>query len=373
MALDSSVLGERLAAARGRGGLTRQDMAREAGMDRSMIAKIETGVRRVTALELVRLAKVLGERVEWFLQEPTPSIVSHRNVADPGEPSPGIDVAVERFARATEFVSSNDRRLRELLRGLPSIGQSLDAGLAEEISGEARDFLGLAEGEPVLDLGSRLAELGLLTWVVDLGPDSADAGSVLLVDGALAVVNGNLRTGRRRLALAHEFVHVLVQGDYTIDWRVASTAVSREAAIDRIARALLLPKNALEQLWVDWGGGRDGTRRDAVVRLASHFRVDSSTLSRRLLELGLIDADQADFVRRVKTTRPDIVEYNLVVADELPSNFLPNEYANAVLRLFRGEIVGEHRSLDLLLDCWSIEDLPQLPPRESSEIWQVAG
>lgn len=65
MALDSSVLGERLAAARERAGFTQQETAREEDLDRSMTAKIETGARRVTGLELVRLAEVLGERVEW--------------------------------------------------------------------------------------------------------------------------------------------------------------------------------------------------------------------------------------------------------------------------------------------------------------------
>ncbi len=86
-----------------------------------------------------------------------------------------------------------------------------------------------------------------------------------------------------------------------------------------------------------------------------------------------MDAAQAESVRRLATTRADIVEHNLVVADEPPVGYLPNSYANAVLRLFRGELVGEQRALDLLLDCWDLEDLPELPVREESEIWQVVG
>ncbi len=41
-----------------------------------------------------------------------------------------------------------------------------------------------------------------------------------------------------------------------------------------------------------------------------------------------------------------------------------------MLRLFMSETVSEVRALDLLLDTWDSSDLPQLPPRDESEIWQ---
>lgn len=135
----------------------------------------------------------------------------------------------------------------------------------------------------MLDLGSKLAELGLLTLVIDLGPESADAGSFLLSEGALAVVNGNPKTGRRRLALAHEFAQVLLQGDCTTDWWVDSTAASREAATDRFARLLLLPRAH----WNSFGSSGVETRREPVGKLLSGSRA-ISVLTRRLLRAGWV-------------------------------------------------------------------------------------
>lgn len=371
MTLDAAGLGLRVAQARQRSGLTQEDVARSSGLERSAIAKIETGARRVTALELARIANAVGERIEWFVDEPSPSIVSHRNVADPGEPSPRIDDAIERVVRAVEFTAAHDRGLRDILRSVPVIAEPTDVLETESLSERARGLLGLENDEPIHGLSSKLVAAGVLTFVIDLGSESADAGSVHLQSGSIAIVNGVLRTGRRRLALAHEFGHVLIADEYTVDWRVDSSSVGvRERALDRFARALLLPRASLSAQWQRWGGSDPETMRVAAVRVASYFRVDMSTLARRLLELDLIDSGTASYVRTVKTGRADIVEHDLLVADELPPGEIPRQFEAAVLRLYASETVNDIRALDLLLDTWDPGDLPPLASRVESEIWQ---
>ncbi|QGH70788.1 ImmA/IrrE family metallo-endopeptidase [Pseudactinotalea sp. HY158] len=369
MTLDSAGLGLRIAGARQRTGLTQDELARSAGLERSTIAKIETGARRVTALELARVADATGERIEWFVEEPVPSIVSHRNMSDPGEPSPRIDGEINRVARAVEFTARHDHVLRDVLRGIPDFGEPTSLAEAEALASKARGLLGIDLDAPLHDLSAKLVTAGILTFVTDLGTESADAGSLLLRTGAVAVINGALHTGRRRLALAHEFGHALIADEYTVDWRVdGSTAESRERSLDRFARALLLPRAALTASWhkrVEAEG-----IRSAAVRIASDFRVDMSTLAQQLLDLGLIDAGAAAQVRTVRTGRADIVEYGLVVADELPTGELPQPYQAAVLRLFKSETVSADRALDLLLDTWDTGDLPPLTLRDESEIWQ---
>jgi Zn-dependent peptidase ImmA (M78 family)/DNA-binding XRE family transcriptional regulator len=371
VAIDSAGLGLRIAEARQRAGLTQADVSRLAALDRSAVAKIETGVRRVTALELAQIADAVGERVEWFVDEPVPAVVSHRNMADPGEPSPPIDQAIDRVVRAVEFTSEHDDGLRQALRTLPVFGEMVSLEDAEKLAEQARKLLGVNSGEPLQALSSKLVSVGVLTFVAALGREAADAGSVHLASGAVAVVNGALPTGRRRLALAHEFGHVLVTDEYTVDWRIDSGMVDdRERAIDRFARALLLPRASLARQWRLWGGADDETRREAAVRIASLFRVDMSTLARRLGELDLIDPVAGARVRTFKTNRADIVKHDLVVADELPPGELPRVYEAAVLRLYSSETVSEIRALDLLLDTWDASELPTPPTREESEIWQ---
>src|SRR5215475_5742989 len=104
-------MGERVAQARGRAGLTQADLASAISLDRSAVTKIENGTRGVSALELSRIADALGERIEWFVTAAPESIVSHRNLAEPGAASPDIDRATERIARNVEFLVEHDRPL----------------------------------------------------------------------------------------------------------------------------------------------------------------------------------------------------------------------------------------------------------------------
>lgn len=358
--------------ARQRSGLDRTDLARSTDLTPTAIADIETGQKQTSVLELARISESLGERAENLLTEPIPTIVAHRNNADPGEPSPAIDRAIERIVHAVEFVvrCAPDSDLKDRLTGLPVHRFPDTHDDAEALATQARHALGVTGDEPVLELSSRLAEIGVLSFSIDLGEDSADAGSVLLTSGAVALVNGALRTGRRRLALAHELGHVLVADDYSVDWRVDGSSASRERTVDRFARALLLPAAPLRALRDQWGASSAEVIRTAAVRTASIYRVDMSTLARRLLDLSLVDQKSADFIRSVNTRRADIVEHNLVVADELAPEELPRPYEAAVLRLYSSETLTQARALDLLFDTWDAGDLPPRLPRNESEIWQ---
>ncbi|MGH3764134.1 MAG: ImmA/IrrE family metallo-endopeptidase [Pseudonocardiaceae bacterium] len=230
----------------------------------------------------------------------------------------------------------------------------------------------MSDGNPCTHLAAKVADLGLLVFSLDLGVESADAATVLLRNGGIALINGKLRVGRRRLALAHELGHYLVADDYTMDWRVAEyqDTEHRESVLDRFARALLLPENSLRADWTEHKSGDDGDMRTAVVRIASLYQVDMATLARRLLELDMVNPTVAGQIRSVRTTFADIVELDLVVGDELAPPSLPRGYERAVLRLFRSESISTARSLDLLLDTWTEDMLPELPTLAADQIWQ---
>lgn len=216
-----------------------------------------------------------------------------------------------------------------------------------------------------------VSAIGLLPFSVHLD-DGADAGTVLLQSGGVAVVNGDLRVGRRRLALAHELGHFLIADPCTTDWRVAAAEPDAlESRLDRFARSVLLPEADLSARWTAWTADLEETLRDAAVRACGHYRVDMATLARRLTDLGLADAGQAEQVRRVQTTRADIVEKNLVVRDEFAPVWLPRPYEQAVLRLYRSETISGDRALGLLRETFDADELPELPPAPESEIWAL--
>lgn len=365
----SELIGERVKAAREELGLTQEELARAVRIDRSALAKIETGARKVSALELALIAERLDVRIEWFVDAAPPAVVSRRNSREPGAPSPAIDKLTERVAREVEFVIANDDELASLDNPDPLDRPTTRATIDHTVSA-ARRLLGVHDDEPLLNLSRKTASVGLLAFSIDLGSEAADGSSMLLARGGIAVVNGHMHVGRRRLTLAHELGHYLFADEFSVDWHVSDRDQpdDREATIDRFARALLLPTRGLTDTWKRHAD-EERTLREAAVLTASEYRVDMSTLAGRLSELRLVSSRDAQQVRGVRTRRADIVDFDLLIHEELDPPELPTPYEEAVLRLYRREVISPARAIDLLLDSWDEADLPDLPPLPEQAIW----
>lgn len=366
--IDEKVLGARVREARERAGLKQGELASRVDLDRTAVNKIEGGARKVTALELSDIAAALGVRMSSFFGEPVPALVSHRS-------SQGLDTADSKIDRLLAGIAADVEFVQTLAPaelGLPDgdaavLPRPVTSSDADKLAATARTMLGVDDAAPVTDLVAKVASIGLLAFLVDLGVDTADAGTILLRRGGVSLVNSHNKIGRRRLALAHELGHFLVADDYTVDWRVADQHSSGiETRLDRFARSLLLPEPGVRAAWA-----RHGARelREISVLLASEFRVDMATLAKRLQELSLVDGAGATAVRGVTTTRSDIVEFGLYVPNDLEGTCLPVPYQRAVLRAVRDERISRERALELLHGTFADSDLPAPRPRREDELW----
>lgn len=362
-------IGQRVALARTRRGLTQADLAAAVGIDRSGLAKIENGTRKVAALELSAIAVELGERIEWFVTPMPQAMVSHRDGRGSETQNATIDLSLERIAREVEFVASLEASLISTVPEIHSRPKTTED--AEALAAAARALLGFSHDEPAWNLVDALSAVGLLSFSAKLGADTADAGTILLQKGGVSLVNSDNQVGRRRLALAHELGHYLVADDYTIDWRVSSHGHSQsiEALFDRFARALLLPSEALRSFWE--AVSKSGDTREAALRTASHFRVDMSTLARRLQELAIAAPDVVDSLRVIQVRKADVIELDLHMPTDLEETSLPKSYQRAILRLYKRESISAARAVDLLLDTFEEASLPELPRRSEAEIWSA--
>jgi Zn-dependent peptidase ImmA (M78 family)/transcriptional regulator with XRE-family HTH domain len=373
--IDARMLGERIRDARKRADMSQEDLGRAVNLERTVVNKIEGGVRRVTALELSDIATTLGVRMSTFFEEPTPALVSHRSSQGLDTVDSQIDSLLAKLAGEVEFIA--ELGVREL--GIEAADAVTRAGItppstgaeAERLATTARTLMQLPDDEPIHQLSDRVARIGLLAFSRDIGKDTADAGTILLRRGGVSLVNSHMKIGRRRLALAHEVGHYLISDDYTVDWRVAAHSDSdapMESRLDRFARALLLPGAAVGQKWAE-KAGRHGERR-AAISLASEFRVDMATLATRLKELGLTDSDTLVAMRGFRTTQADIVEMNLYVPlEELDGTTVPRNFALAVLELVRDERISRERAVELLQGTFDDADLPPVRVRRADEIW----
>lgn len=366
--VDAATLGERIREARERSGLTQGELAQEVALERTVLNKIESGTRRVTALELADLSEALGVRMATFFEDPVPALVSHRSNQGLDTADSKIDGFLANLAGEVEFIQSllpdTLAPPAELAEAWPHPGTSDEA---EELAERARTLLSLDPYEPCHSLANRVEALGLWAFSLDLGVDSADAGTVLLGTGAVCLINSHNKVGRRRVALAHEFGHYLLQDEYTVDWRVTDGGVGLESRLDRFARALLLPSRGLRKVWeVEL---KDIGLRERAIIAASRFQVDMSTLARRTVELGL--AGSPDEIRAYRPIRSDFVEYGLLPEpQELAAASLPAQYQRSVVRLYRAEKITAARALDLLQGTYDDSDLPPLHDRSEQDVWQ---
>lgn len=72
--IDDRLVGERLREARETLGLTQADVAGALGIPRTSVHAMEAGRRKVSGLELRRLARVYRRSIEWLLGEETAAV-----------------------------------------------------------------------------------------------------------------------------------------------------------------------------------------------------------------------------------------------------------------------------------------------------------
>lgn len=238
-------VGTRVALARESNALTQTALASRAAMERTALAKVESGKRALSSLELARLATVLGRPIQWFVSESPPAVVSRRASLD--GPSDDLDVVVDTFARDVELLIE--------LGSLSPAHQVGDIGIpetlreVEDVARTARERTGEPDG-PLTNLIAKVEALGLYAASIDL-PGHATEGAYVALEGAgVAVINGAQDAGRRRFTLAHELGHHVFADEYATDWALAESRDEREKRINVFAIHFLMPRASITN---DWG------------------------------------------------------------------------------------------------------------------------
>jgi Zn-dependent peptidase ImmA (M78 family)/transcriptional regulator with XRE-family HTH domain len=343
-------LGRRVALGRGLAELTQVRLAELVGIDRSALAKIESGTRRVSAPELVRLAAALDRPIDWFFSPSPPAVISRRSDPAVGGRSAQLDSRVERLARDVEAMIAQG----VLPQGTAtSLTPPTTVHEAEQRARETRSLLTLAL-EPLLELQAAVERLGLYAFSLPLGSSAGDAAYVALETCGVAVINGQTDPGRRRFNLAHELGHHLFGDAYSPDLGL-SPRDETEKLINVFAIHLLLPREAVRQTWSQF----PGDQRLGATALAVRFRVSWSAVCAQLRNLELIDAPQREDLAARPLTNGDFVALGERWAGELDAPSVPPAYGRRVLGAYRGGRLTAARALELLWGTVPEEDLPE--------------
>lgn len=327
-------------------GLTQEQLAKQAGIERTALTKIEAGARGVAALELVRIASALSVTVpDLVFVAPEPVRAARRAVAD--EALTTDSSANERAAYAERVLL--DRTLRDAMqlrelghlsaeKTLPSTTWGTEEA-AVSLASAAREVLSL-DDRPLPAIADVCERFGLWVFAAPIRTDDGLSASPDPGFG-VALVNADLDPGRRRATAAHELGHHLSGDSYSRDKSVGFASDEREKLIDAFAAELLLPTTAVRRAMSD--AATAGERRERLVRLCVDYRASWSLGTRRLDDLGL-DVEK-------RTDKPTKEEFDAVVgtspAPDLLLDAAPKSWVRAVSAASaRGQITPKrHREL----------------------------
>ncbi len=367
-----SDIGARVAEARKARGLSQERMADSMGLDRTAIAKIESGRRQINSLELVKLGELLDRPLSWFVS-PLPSVVTSRRAARSEQRvDKAGEYALEDALRDLQtLIDARTIRAREPIAALPAF-DAKDQDAVLDAAARTRQLLGVDPAAPLHLLADLAERVGLYTWAAPLGENALDGAYTAhgsLASTGVAVVNSTLDAGRRRSTLAHELGHHVLGDAYSSDWGVISN--EREQAIDAFAAALLCPPGAADR----WRPLRQAQGlRQSVILLAADYRVSWSTALRQLRAYDLLSAEERRKLEQSSPTRADYLECAVRVFEELQGVQVPSGIKAAAVRAFRTYKISPSRALEIIGDpSLSQEDLGQPDSVPVESLWGEIG
>lgn len=332
--------------------MTQADLATAIGVDRTAVAKLERGTRRVSASELVAIAAAVDRPIDWFVSESPPAVVSRRSHAATGGRSRSLDLKVEKLARDVLFLV--DQSVLTDTAARPTLHLPSDLAGAEALAAQARSMMGSADG-PLHDLQRAVERVGLLAFSLDLGETGGDAAYVEVENLGVALINGDVDPGRRRFNLAHELGHHLVGDAYAPEVAI-NTGSETELLINAFAVHVLLPRQGVAEQWRT-SAGQDP--RLAAVALSFTFRASWTATCNQLRTLGLIDDQQRAHFVATRPTPADAIALGERWVAELEPPTVPPEYGKRVIAAYETGKLAAAKTVELLWGTVSIADLPE--------------
>jgi transcriptional regulator with XRE-family HTH domain len=351
--MDHVTLGHRVSQAREDAGIPQGKLAELVGIDRTALSRAEKGERKLAMTEMVAIAEALGRPLGFFVNEPVAAVVSRRSdLALPHETTRALDDEIELLANDAQTLLDMDL-IKPVKRGqgtrTPQTHQD-----AEQLAKRVREDLGSGD-EPILKLAHVCEQLGLYTYAAPLGENGPDGGCVEVSGNTesigVAVVNGDARSGRRRMTLAHELGHWLCGDAYD-----CAVGEDHEKMISSFAIHFLAPRTGVVNVWNDRGRW---SARDRALAVGSTFRLSWSAAISQLRNLNLIEYEEFRILRDRDPRSGDYVRLELFWDDEPKSPYLSPGFAAACVEGYTSGRLTAARTIELLRGTMTRDDLPE--------------
>jgi Zn-dependent peptidase ImmA (M78 family) len=269
-----------------------------------MIVKIESGNRRIDAMELIRLSSALQVPMDLLLRS-TPLVLSHRASAvaedadtEVARESGRLDLAMVAWLHEVQqFVELGVLQPEPLLKARMTVDSEV---AARDLALWVRDQSGLGS-EAIDSLVEVCERAGQHVLVADVPGEGA---SMVDDDVAVAVVSLQGDPGRRRATAAHELGHLVIGDEYSSDLGVHASRADREMMLDAFAAELLLPSQVLTGV----RGAADAVSHDQLIGLTARYRTSWSLALRQAVHAGVLSAQVSRGWGRSTPARSEFME-----------------------------------------------------------------
>ncbi|MFI9466642.1 helix-turn-helix domain-containing protein [Streptomyces sp. NPDC052492] len=349
-------IGSRIAQTRESAGLSQGELASRIGVDRTAVVRMEQGERKVSALELFRIAETLDAPPAHFLTQPPAALVSRRKTLDsPADAatrdSYRLDIRLEEHARNAEWLVTEGFLAPPHLDDLLGHTEVDPTALARE----ARRVAGIPPG-PLGPMASVAERFGLYLTVV---PEPTEGASLLLDSYGVSVISGHSAPGRRRWTAAHELGHHLLRDEYHSDAGVSASRDEREQAIDDFAGEFLLPEDEFDAVYRQ-AVGRGASPREALIGIAADYRLSWSSTVSRARWLGLVGTAAARHLKADTPVRGDFLAVRgAEPVPDLETGATGTAWRQAVLAAWKAGAVSAARTVELLYGALQESELPE--------------
>ncbi len=336
------MLGNRLKQARQTAGLSLRVLAERVGVSAMAISKYERGESTPSSDVLLRLAKALNVRTEYFYRQSDVELTGQRYRAHVDLPEKDRDRVLsdvrdqlERWIELEQFVPTPWSKPLNMPKGLPARIEAPEE--IEDIAKKIREAWDLGT-VPIPDLVESLEDQGLKIFMTVHHADHKFSGMVAYAnDKPIVVVGKDWPGDRQRFTLAHELGHLVLEGRLPDNL----DAHAEEKACDRFAGAFLVPKErAIEAL----GNQRTWLEPQELSMLKKEWGLSMLGWILRARDLGILPQYRTNLMwNHFKDKGWNLKE----PGDEYPSQD-SHLYSQLVYRALAEEHIGESKAAELL-------------------------
>lgn len=278
------MIGERIERARRAAGLSQRALAEQVSLSAMAISKYERSEITPDSDVLLRLARALHVRVEYFFRVQNVALEaiefrkrSTLTKADERRIIADVQDRLERWAALDEIFPPDESRRFAPPKGLPRRIDSMEK--IEDVALAVRDAWELGRN-PIPDLIDTLEEHGIRVIVTPyIGKERFDGLAAKAGDMPVIAVGSEWPGDRQRFTLAHELGHLLLHGRL-------SGGLNEEKACDRFAGSLLAPRAvAIEAL----GAKRRWLEPRELLLLKQEYGLSMAGWTYRARDAGVLD------------------------------------------------------------------------------------